>query len=107
MKKASELIQQNRVLLPLMRKYGTILTNKDISWSSVWNAVTQLPQGRVWTDDVLPMFQPGPVPIQFNLSDGSYESDDKLTQMQYERLKGDRTKIQDYYNDKSKYLVMA
>lgn len=107
MKKAAELIQQNRVLLPLMRKWGTIMTNKDISWSSVWNAVTQLPQVRTWADDVLPLFQPGPVPIQFNLGDGSYQADDKFTLMQYERLKGDRTKIQDYYNDKSKYLVMA
>lgn len=107
MKEASDLTMQNRVLLPLMRKWGTILTGKDISWSSVWDAVTQLPQVRPWSDDVLPLFQPGPAPIQFNLGDGSYEADDKFTQMQYERFKGDRTKIIDYYNRKSKDLVKA
>lgn len=107
MKKASELTQQNRVVLPLMRKWGTLMFGKDISWSSVWNAVTQLPQVRTWSDDVLPMFQPGPNPIQFNLGDGSYEADDKFTHMQYLRMQGDRTKIQDYYKEKSKYLATS
>jgi hypothetical protein len=105
-KKASELIHQGRSLLALMRKWGTI-KHEDISWSDVWNAVTQLPQVREWADDVLPMFQPGPNPIQFNLGDGSYEADDKFTRMQYLRTNGNRNQIQNYYKDKSKYLAQS
>lgn len=106
MKKASELIHQGRNVLALMRKWGTIKTD-DISWADVWNAVTQLPNVREWADDVLPMFQPGPNPIQFNLGDGSYIADDKFTRMQYLRTNGDRGQLQNYYKDKSKYLAQS
>lgn len=105
-KKAAQLIHQGRVLLSLMRKWGTIV-KKDISWSSVWNADTQLPQISEWADDVLPSFEPGPNPIQFNLGDGSYKGSDKLTEMQYERMGGGRLQIQEHYNDKMKKLVVS
>lgn len=106
MKKAAELIHQGRAILSLMRKWGTIKT-ADISWADVWNAVSQLPEVREWADDVLPMFSPGPNPIQFNLGDGSYIADDKFTEMQYLRMNGERGRIQDYYKDKSKYLAQS
>lgn len=105
-KKAAQLIHQGRVMLSLMRKWGTIV-RKDISWASVWNADTQLPQISEWADDVLPSFEPGPNPIQFNLGDGSYKGSDKLTEMQYERMGGGRYQIQEHYNDKMKKLVVS
>lgn len=104
-KEASVLVYQNRMILNMLKRWGTIKYGQDLSWSTQWNAVTSLPAFSVWRDDVLPDFEPGPAPIQFTLADGSYKASDKLTKKQFERMKGGRTQIQDYYKEKSKYLA--
>lgn len=104
-KEASVLVYQNRMILNMLKRWGTVKYGQDLSWSTQWNAVTSLPAFSVWHDDVLPDFEPGPVPIQFTLGDGAYKSHDKLTKKQFERLKGERTRIQNYYKEKSKYLA--
>lgn len=106
-KKASDLTIRNRLINALCRKWGVYNMNADLSWVHVWDVLYKLPTVSTWSDSTDIVFSDHQALEQFQISEGAYISTDRMTHIQFEQLKGERTRLVNRYKQKSDNLVKA